>query len=107
MPYEGDNFVNSKMDHFSLIFKTLKHYWNVFYANAEQESIFEGKKSLGLAQNVPLTPIFKALSYKHHCHATIAMLQLQSEETLLKSSRVERRETSVSRRYVNTILINA
>ena len=25
VPYEGDNFVNSKMDHFSLIFKLLKN----------------------------------------------------------------------------------
>ena len=47
VPYEGDNFANSKMDHFSLIIDRLnflKTDWNFFYVYAKQESIYKSSK---------------------------------------------------------------
>ena len=45
VPYEGDNFANSNMDHFSLIFENfLKTERNFFYVNAQQEAYLKVKK---------------------------------------------------------------
>ena len=44
VPYEGDNFANSKMDHFSLIFKTPYKLFGIFYVNAKQEVYLKIKK---------------------------------------------------------------
>ena len=48
--YEGDNFANFKMDHFSLIFKISFKIIEIFYVNAEQGYIFKGKKKLSKAK---------------------------------------------------------
>ena len=38
VPYEGDNFANSKMDNFSMIFKTSLKIIGIFYVDAKQGS---------------------------------------------------------------------
>ena len=45
MLYEGDNFVNSKMDNSHSSLKLLTKLLEFKYVNAEQGSIFKGKKN--------------------------------------------------------------
>ena len=45
VPYEGDNFTKSKMDNFSLIFKTSYKLFECFYVNAKQEVYLKVKKA--------------------------------------------------------------
>ena len=70
VPYEGDNFANYKMDHFSFN-NFLKTDWNFFNVNTKQWEIYLKVKKLAKttmfkkayrpSTNVPLIPIFKAL----------------------------------------------
>ena len=75
VPYDGENFANSKMDIFSLIIdwlNFLKNDWNFFmsminkkvYLEVKAKKLFKAKTTIEKHRpsiKVPLTPIFKAL----------------------------------------------